>query len=118
MIRTENQAVGSAAIPSLLNVTRSLNRVQQSSRNTMNNSLPLLPAPESVLDMTRVTFAVFFFSFGYDYDFFPQLFSALLLESNPPLRFFLKQSTKPFLMELLAAGYSESCAEPVVVNLK
>jgi len=46
-------AVGSAAIPSMLNVTRSLNRVQQSSRDAMNNSLSLLPPAESVVDLTR-----------------------------------------------------------------
>jgi len=46
-------AVGSSALPSMLNVTRSFSRVQQSSRDIMNNSLPLLPEPASVVEMTR-----------------------------------------------------------------
>ena len=47
-------AVGSAAIPPLLNVTRSYNRVQQSSRNVMNSTASVVPSDTNIRTLSQV----------------------------------------------------------------
>lgn len=59
----ENQAVGSAALPPLLNVTRAFTRVQQSSTRLFNNTQSVVPEPGTLRDVTRVNFAIQLFKF-------------------------------------------------------
>jgi hypothetical protein len=59
----ENQAVGSAALPPLLNVTRAFTRVQQSSTRLFNNTQSVVPEPGTLRDVTRVKFAIQLFKF-------------------------------------------------------
>ncbi|KAI9563872.1 hypothetical protein GHT06_011339 [Daphnia sinensis] len=46
-------AVGSAALPPLLNVSRAFTRVQQSSTRLFNNTQAVLPEPGTLRDVTR-----------------------------------------------------------------
>uniref|UniRef100_A0A0P4ZHP4 Uncharacterized protein n=1 Tax=Daphnia magna TaxID=35525 RepID=A0A0P4ZHP4_9CRUS len=46
-------AVGSAALPPLLNVTRAFTRVQQSATRLFNNTQAVLPEPGTLRDVTR-----------------------------------------------------------------
>nr|CAH0110161.1 unnamed protein product [Daphnia galeata] len=46
-------AVGSAALPPLLNVTRAFTRVQQSSTRLFNNTQAAIPEPGTLRDVTR-----------------------------------------------------------------
>ncbi|EFX76218.1 hypothetical protein DAPPUDRAFT_249283 [Daphnia pulex] len=46
-------AVGSAALPPLLNVTRAFTRVQQSSTRLFNNTQSVVPEPGTLRDVTR-----------------------------------------------------------------